>query len=80
MNITKQNANKLDLTDLLNDQLWIEYGSSVNSENIVNTSRIGIGRSAEEWVIKPLRYYILTSQSVSKRDKNAERYITSTNI
>lgn len=73
MNITKQNANKLDLTDVLNDQLWIEDGLSINEASIVNTSRIGIGPSAEEWVIKPLRYYILTNKSVSKRDKYAEQ-------
>lgn len=80
MNITKQNANKLDLTDLLNDQLlWIEDGPTVNQRNIVHTSRIGIGPSAEEWIVKPLRYYISTNHSVSKRDKNAERLLTSIN-
>ncbi|XP_018569191.1 probable DNA-3-methyladenine glycosylase [Anoplophora glabripennis] len=77
MNITKQNANKLDLTDLLNDRLWIEDGPSINGGRIVNSTRIGIGPSAEEWVLKPLRYYILTNKSVSKRDKNAEGHICS---
>lgn len=74
MNITKQNLNKIDLTDLNNDKIWLEDDPDTNKENIkiVYTSRIGIATAGVEWAIKPLRFYLLNSDSVSKRDKAAE--------
>lgn len=39
---------------------------------MIHSARIGINR-AEEWNTKPLRFYILNNESISKRDKIAER-------
>ncbi|VEN33459.1 unnamed protein product [Callosobruchus maculatus] len=74
MNITKEHLNKVNVTDLQNEQIWLEDDPDYDKEdvNIVQTTRIGIA-SAGEWATKPLRYYILNNKCVSKRDKNAER-------
>ncbi|XP_018569225.1 probable DNA-3-methyladenine glycosylase [Anoplophora glabripennis] len=73
MNITKQNLNKIDLTDLKNDKMWLEDDPDIDKEiRIVHTSRIGIASAGVEWTIKPLRFYILNNDSISKRDKAAE--------
>lgn len=74
MDITKNNSNKVDLADLQNCQMWIEDDLKLDKKNIklIQTSRIGIPR-AEEWTDKPLRYYILDNNCVSKRDKKAEQ-------
>ncbi|XP_028151354.1 uncharacterized protein LOC114344732 isoform X2 [Diabrotica virgifera virgifera] len=72
MDITKEYINKLDLTDLKNDKLWLEDDPEFEQNfTVVHSARIGINR-AEEWNTKPLRFYILSNDSVSKRDKAAE--------
>ncbi|KAJ8925042.1 hypothetical protein NQ315_001213, partial [Exocentrus adspersus] len=81
MDITKDNSNELDLGSSLNERLWIEKGAGLSVRGrILNTSRIGIGPSAEEWVNKPLRFYLLGNRSVSKRDKKAEEFATVTKV
>nr|CAI5826408.1 unnamed protein product [Callosobruchus analis] len=69
-NITKENSDMLDLTDLSSD-IWID-DDGCKEFYTVNSTRIGIGHSAEEWLLKPLRYYIYQNRCVSKRDKKAE--------
>ncbi|CAH1281818.1 unnamed protein product [Diabrotica balteata] len=72
MDITKEYINKLDLTDLKNNNLWLEDDSEFEQDfTVVHSARIGIKR-AEEWNTKPLRFYILNNDSVSKCDKAAE--------
>lgn len=75
MNITKQHLNKMDLTDLENNDIWLEDDPFFDKEKIkiVRTSRIGIASAGREWATKPLRFYILHNDSVSKRDKAAEK-------
>lgn len=74
MDITKHNLNKIDLTDTNNDKIWLEDDPNFDKEKIkiVYCSRIGIASAGVEWSIKPLRFYIFNSDSVSKRDKAAE--------
>lgn len=74
MDIKKDTCNKLDLADKENDFLWIEDDPSIDSTsiNVVKTARIGIASAGKEWASKPLRFYILGSAGVSKRDKKAE--------
>ncbi|CAH1987048.1 unnamed protein product [Acanthoscelides obtectus] len=75
MNITKEALNKVNIADLQNEQIWLEDDPNYNKEDkkIVQTSRIGIASAGAEWAAKPLRYYILNNECVSKRDKTAER-------
>ncbi|XP_023028411.2 uncharacterized protein [Leptinotarsa decemlineata] len=73
MNITKENCNKIDLTDLKNEDIWLEeHPEIVEDFTVVHTSRIGIN-NAGEWTTRPLRFYILGNKCVSKRDKLAEK-------
>ncbi|CAH1099993.1 unnamed protein product [Psylliodes chrysocephalus] len=70
--IKKENVNKINLTDLKNDSLWLEDDPFYDDFKVIHSARIGINR-AEEWNTKPLRFYILNNESVSKRNKTAER-------
>ena len=54
------------------NDLWLEEGHTVDDENIVECSRIGIDY-AEEWTNKPLRFYVRGNESVSVRNKTAEQ-------
>lgn len=74
MNITKQHLNRIDLTNLKNDKIWLEDDPEFDKKKfkIVHSSRIGIASAGVEWSTKPLRFYILSNDSVSKRDKAAE--------
>lgn len=75
MNITKENCNKIDLCK--STELWIEHDNTCsNSFQIIDTTRIGIGQAAEEWVRKPLRFYVKDNLYVSKRNKVRERELT----
>ena len=61
MNIDKE----LDGTNLLEgDQLRIMEGQIVSEHDVITTSRVGIGY-AEEWVNKPLRFYVKNNPHVS---------------
>ncbi|MBI3783743.1 MAG: DNA-3-methyladenine glycosylase [Deltaproteobacteria bacterium] len=48
--------------------LWIESGNRKRHERVVQTTRIGIRRAVD----LKLRYYLLGSPGVSKRDREAE--------
>lgn len=72
-NINKEICNKLDLCD--SDELWIEHNYENREIQVVTSSRIGIESAGEEWVNKPLRFYVLGNKSVSKRDKIVEKLI-----
>jgi DNA-3-methyladenine glycosylase len=55
--------------DLATDaDLWIEAGRRKRGERVVCTTRVGIRHAAE----LPLRFYLLGSPGVSKRDRRAE--------
>ena len=69
LGVDKASINKQDLT--IYDSLWLEHGYDVKEEDIVACPRIGINY-AEEWVTKPLRFYIKGNESVSVKDKEAE--------
>ncbi|KAJ8970213.1 hypothetical protein NQ314_001360 [Rhamnusium bicolor] len=78
MNITKADFNKVDITDPENTAMWLEDDPEFDQEKIiVHTSRIGIASAGVEWANKPLRFYILNNDSVSKRDKKAEKDLES---
>ncbi|KAK9739839.1 Methylpurine-DNA glycosylase (MPG) [Popillia japonica] len=77
MNITKENSNKVDMCK--NNNLWIEADDYSNSFQIVNTARIGIGSTAEEWLHTPLRFYIKDNIHVSKRDREKEEELSVVN-
>jgi DNA-3-methyladenine glycosylase len=58
--------------DLVTDpDLWIEPGRRKRSERVVRTTRIGIRHAAE----LALRFYLLGSPGVSKRDRRAEAQV-----
>ncbi|KAL4239684.1 hypothetical protein ACF0H5_000488 [Mactra antiquata] len=69
LNIKKDSINKLDMCT--SDQIWLEKNDTVCKDAIVKCKRINIGY-AEDWVDKPLRFYILGNKYVSVRDKPAE--------
>ncbi len=54
--------------------IWMEKGDiAVQETDIVGCPRVGIDSATEEWVKKPLRFYIKGNGCVSKRDKEAEK-------
>ncbi len=56
--------NGLDLTT--SPSIWIEPGSPVPDDDLVNTPRIGV-EYAEEWAARPLRWHLRGSRHVSRR-------------
>ena len=56
---------KLDSSDLLGHQVWIEEGERISPRKIASGPRIGINY-AEEWVDKPWRFWIKDNPFVSK--------------
>jgi len=57
---------ELDRADLLSERVWIEEFEKVPASNIATGPRIGIDY-AEEWIEKPWRFWIKSSEWVSKR-------------
>jgi len=55
----------LDKADLLGDRVWIEEGVNVSPRQIARGPRIGIDY-AEEWVMKPWRFWVKDNPFVSK--------------
>ncbi len=55
----------LDKADLLGDRVWIEEGVNVSPRQIARGPRIGIDY-AEEWVMKPWRFWIRDNPFVSR--------------
>jgi len=70
LHINKELMDQKDLTSF--DRMWIEKGEDVPADQIVATSRIGIGPSAGDWQKKPLRFYVRDCIHISVRDKKAE--------
>lgn len=68
--IKKDTVNKEDLCT--SDEIWLEKGEIIDDSKIVKCKRININY-AEEWIDKPLRFYILENLFSSVRDKNAEK-------
>ncbi|PYS82895.1 MAG: DNA-3-methyladenine glycosylase, partial [Acidobacteria bacterium] len=56
---------RLDKADLLGDRVWIEEGVSISPRQIARGLRIGIDY-AEEWVIKPWRFWVRDNPFVSR--------------
>ena len=52
--------------DLLANQIWLEDAPGLNKNNIVTSTRIGVGY-AEEDALKPWRFYIKNNQWISKK-------------
>jgi DNA-3-methyladenine glycosylase len=57
--------------------MWIERANEAPPEKVVTSTRIGIDSVEAEWRLKPLRFYLLGSKSVSKRDKKEEEKLVS---
>lgn len=53
-------------------RLWIEAGTSYGARELVRTTRVGIA-SAEEWVDRPLRWYVRGNVHVSVKAKDSTR-------
>ncbi|XP_064604475.1 DNA-3-methyladenine glycosylase-like [Liolophura sinensis] len=70
LGIKKEEVNRLDLT--VSKDVWLEKGD--NSQPIVISKRINISYG-EDWVDKPLRFYLLDNKCVSVRDKEAENLL-----
>lgn len=68
--IKKDSVNKVDLC--LSDRIWVEKGEIVENNKVVVCKRININY-AEEWIDKPLRFYIYGNEFNSIKDKNAEK-------
>ncbi|KAF4519226.1 hypothetical protein B566_EDAN015332 [Ephemera danica] len=65
-------CNKQDLCQF--SGMWIERGEgAVAVASVVTSHRIGIESVGGEWSTKPLRFYLLGNNSVSKRDKISEQ-------
>jgi DNA-3-methyladenine glycosylase len=59
---------RLDKADLLGDQVWIEESVSVSPREIARGPRVGIDY-AEEWVMKPWRFWVRDNPFVSKPNR-----------
>jgi DNA-3-methyladenine glycosylase len=57
---------KLDREDLLGKRVWIEEGERIPRTRIASGPRVGINY-AEEWIEKPLRFWLKDNPFVSKR-------------
>ena len=56
---------KLDKADLLGNRVWIEDGVSISPRQIERGPRVGI-EYAEEWVMKPWRFWVRDNPFVSR--------------
>ncbi|XP_059476064.1 DNA-3-methyladenine glycosylase-like [Neocloeon triangulifer] len=71
--IERFTCNAKDLTQWTG--LWLEEAERP-AEAVVTSTRVGIDSVEKEWRLKPLRFYLLGSKSVSRRDKEQEGKIT----
>ncbi|CAD5112555.1 DgyrCDS1767 [Dimorphilus gyrociliatus] len=77
LNITKDNTNKLNLSDPDGDIYIIDDDES--KFDIVVCPRIGLKNIEKEWADKPYRYYIKDNPFVSIRNKECEKLIEKSN-
>lgn len=71
--------NEIDLSSS-SSPIWIEDWNSQAEFQIVTSSRIGLGKKAEEWASAPLRFYVLGSTSVSVTDLSAKKRMSSKHV
>ena len=73
-------AQALDITRALNGvdlcarrgaELWIEDAPPIPDDEIATGPRIGLNSVPEPWFSKPWRFYIASSQFVSRRQRNS---------
>src|SRR3954452_17992893 len=55
-----------DKADLRGDRVWIEEGVSISRRSIARGPRLGLAY-AENWVMKPWRFWVKDNPFVSKR-------------
>ena len=67
--ITKDNSNKLDLTDK-DANLWIETGDEDEVFSVFTSKRIGIEGRGPEYANLPYRFYVRNNMNVSVIDKD----------
>jgi DNA-3-methyladenine glycosylase len=58
----------LDKQDLLGDRVWLEEGVPISGRQIMSGPRVGIDY-AEEWVMKPWRFWVRDNPFVSRSGK-----------
>jgi len=63
MDIEKAAMNKVNLTE--SEDIWLEDGAQVASNQIVACGRIGLGKRAGESAKMPLRFYLADCPYVS---------------
>lgn len=68
LNIKKETVNKINLCT--SNSVWLENGESIDDNDVVSCKRINIDY-AEDWIDKPLRFYIHENAFVSIKDKLA---------
>jgi DNA-3-methyladenine glycosylase len=61
---------KLDASDLLGNRVWLEDAESIPRSRILAGPRIGIDY-AEEWIVKPWRFWIKDNPFVSRSQQTA---------
>jgi len=69
LQINKAGFNQSHLTTSMD--LWLEEDTLIEDNQIISSPRINISYG-EEWVDKPLRFYILGNPCISVRDKKCE--------
>ena len=72
LQINKAGFNQSNLTTSMD--LWLEEDTLIDDNQIISSPRINISYG-EEWVDKPLRFYILGNPCISVRDKKCEANI-----
>ena len=68
--------NALDISSS-SSPIWIEDWNPQLEFQTVTSSRIGLGKKAQEWINAPLRFYVLGSTSVSVTDLLSEKQMSS---
>ena len=70
LNITRA-LNGVDLCARRGAELWIEDAPPISNDEIAAGPRIGLNSVPEPWFSKPWRFYIASSQFVSRRQRNS---------
>lgn len=77
MNISKDSFDGKDLMDE-STGLWLEDTADATADWVISAPRVGIDYAGPEWASKPLRFYLMSSKSVTTRDKSAEVAVSAT--
>ena len=73
--IKKDDFNGIDL--VASDDIWLENASDIPKNRIVPSKRIGIESAGTEVANKLYRFYELSNENVSVRDKPSEQSLLS---